>query len=85
MFYFYVLKISGVKDKKYYFGYTADLKNRVFQHQRNEVKTTKNKNAKLVYYEAYLNKYQAIKREKSIKISGSVRMALVKRLENQNI
>jgi len=51
------------------------------EHQTGKVKTTRNKNPQLLYYEAYSNKYLALKREKGIKSSGSVYIALLKRLK----
>jgi putative endonuclease len=80
MFYVYLLKVEGIKDKNFYVGYTSDLKKRLDQHLSGEVKTTKNKNPQLVYYEAYADKYSALKREKGIKQSGSVYISLIKRL-----
>ncbi|MGB0757331.1 MAG: GIY-YIG nuclease family protein [Patescibacteria group bacterium] len=81
MFYVYVLKVEGIANKRYYIGYTANLQRRVSEHQKGLVKTTKNKKPQLVYYEAYSNKYLALRREKGLKSSGSVKMALYKRLK----
>ena len=66
MFYTYVLKSN--KDNKLYIGWTDDLKNRIKQHQSGLVISTKNRlPINLVYYEACLNKENAIKREKEFK------------------
>ena len=81
MYYIYLLKINGIKNKNFYIGYTSDLKNRIKEHQIGKVKTTRNKNPQLLYYEAYSSKYLALKREKGIKSSGSVYIALLKRLK----
>lgn len=81
MFYVYILKIKGIKDKNFYIGYTSDLKKRVGEHVNGNAKTTKGKSPILIYYEAYNNKYLALKREKGIKSSGSVYNALFKRLK----
>ncbi len=81
MFYVYLLKIEGIKNKDFYIGYTSDLRKRLEEHITGKVKTTKNKNPQLLYYEAYKNKYLALKREKGIKSSGSVYMSLIKRLD----
>lgn len=80
MHYVYVLQISGIKNKNFYIGSTSDLKQRIKQHQLGEVRTTKGRKPMLIYYEAYTNKYLALKREKGIKNSGSVYMALMKRI-----
>ena len=81
MYYVYLLKITGIKDKNFYIGYTSDLKKRVAKHKNGDVKTTKGRNPKLIYYEAYQDKYIALKREKGIKQSGLVYMSLMKRLQ----
>lgn len=80
MFYVYILKISGLKDKRFYIGYTSDLRKRITEHKEGTTKTTKNREVELVYYEAYNDKYLAMRREKVIKTSGSVYMSLIKRL-----
>jgi len=81
MYYVYLLMLEGIKNKDFYIGYTSDLKERMKQHVAGETKTTKGRNPKLLYYEAYNNKYLALKREKAIKSSGSVYVALMKRLK----
>jgi len=81
MYYVYLLRLEGIKNKDFYIGYTSDLKERMKQHVAGETKTTKGRNPKLLYYEAYNNKYLALKREKAIKSSGSVYVALMKRLK----
>jgi len=80
MYYVYVLQISGIKNKNFYIGYSSELRKRFKEHLKGLVKTTKNKNPKLIYYEAYNDKYLALKREKGLKNSGSVYMGLIKRL-----
>jgi len=67
MFYYvYVLK-SG-KDKKFYTGYTNNLKLRFEQHRKGNVESTKNrKPLKLIYYESCLNQQDATHREKYLK------------------
>ena len=80
MFYVYVL--LSKKDKKLYVGFTIDLKKRFDEHQKGKVDATKNRCPFiLVYYEASLNKYDAIKREKYFKM-GFGRRFLNNRLEN---
>jgi putative endonuclease len=80
MFYVYLLEIDGIKDKRFYIGYASDLKKRLDEHISGKVRTTKNKSPRLLYYEAYTNKYLALKREKGLKSSGSVYISLIKRL-----
>jgi len=80
MFYVYILELNDIKNKKFYIGYTSDLRKRIVEHLSGTTKTTKGRNLKLVYYEAYTDKYLALKREKGLKSSGSVYMSLIKRL-----
>lgn len=66
MFYTYVLQ--SLVDKKFYTGFTPDLKKRVEKHNKGLVKATKGRQPlKLLYYEACLNKEKAIKREQYFK------------------
>jgi putative endonuclease len=61
MFYVYILEHT--KDKSWYIGYTEDLKRRLKEHQSNKGSRTtslKNGKYKLIYYEAYLNKTDAL-------------------------
>jgi putative endonuclease len=60
MFYFtYVLQ--STVDKNFYAGFTCNLKLRFEQHQRGFVKATKNRKPfELIYYEACLDKNDAI-------------------------
>ena len=80
MYYVYLLKLDNKGGKNYYIGYTSDLRKRMKEHIEGHVRTTKNRNPKLIYYESYNSKYLALKREKGLKSSGSVYMALMKRL-----
>jgi len=80
MFYTYVL--LSKKDDKFYIGHTNDLKGRKKEHFNGKVTSTKNRRPlKLIYYEACLNEFDAIKREKYFK-SGYGRRFLKNRLEN---
>ena len=55
-------------DKKYYTGYTKNLKLRFEQHSKGLVVSTKNRRPlKLIYYEACLNQKDALHREKYLK------------------
>ena len=81
MYYFYVLKSE--KTEKLYFGFTNDLKNRVEEHNSGTGKSTKHGIPwKLVYYEAYLAKLDAIRREKQIKSFKSAYGFLKKRISS---
>ena len=66
MFYVYVL-LSKV-DNQFYTGATSDLKSRLQKHDDGQVpSTSKRRPLKLIYYEACLEKGDAIKREKYLK------------------
>ena len=81
MYYVYLLKLDKEFNKEYYIGCTSDLKKRFFQHRKGQVYSTKDRNPVLLYYESYINKNLAYEREKGLKNSGSVYMALLKRLK----
>ena len=80
MFYIYVIK--SLKDEKIYVGHTNDLRERIEQHNKGEVKSTHSRKPfKLVYYEASNILEDAIKREKSLK-TGFGRRYLKNRLSD---
>lgn len=81
MYYFYVLQSQ--KNKNWFYkGSSGDLRKRFRKHNRGEVISSKlYRPLKLVYYEAYLIRDSAIKREMSIKKSGSVWIPLLKRIK----
>ena len=67
--------------KKLYIGYTADLKRRLLEHNKGSETATKHGLPWiLVYYEAFLGKMDATKREKQIKSFKSAYGFLKKRL-----
>lgn len=66
MHYVYILK--NKVNNNIYVGFSSDLKTRFGQHNSGKVKSTQAyKPWILVYYEAYLNKYDATSREKQLK------------------
>jgi len=66
----YVLR--NKKNKELYYGYTADLKRRINEH---------NQDRKLIYYEAYLSELDARERERKLKKYGQSRTHLKNRLK----
>lgn len=77
MYYLYLLKL---KDDTVYTGRSDNLKRRIEEHKRGKVKSTKNKlPVTLIYYEAYVLKRDAIKRELYLK-TGDGRREIKKRL-----
>lgn len=83
MYYVYIL--ISLKDKRFYIGYTEDLKRRYKEHSDGRVESTKNRlPMKLVCYEAYSYKGEALLREKFLKSSDGkkdLRRRLNKSLE----
>ena len=79
MYYVYILK-SEV-DGKMYTGRSDDLRRRFKEHNEGLVTSTKNRRPlKLIYYEAYLVKQDAIDRELFLK-SGRGREVIKKQLK----
>ena len=65
---YYVYTLLSLKDKKFYNGFSTDLRNRLSQHARGEVRSTKNRRPlKLIHYEYYINKKDAKAREVFLK------------------
>ena len=66
MYYVYILRSK--KDNDFYTGYTENLETRFKEHNKGLVKATRNRRPlELIYYEAYKNRKDAIKREKFLK------------------
>lgn len=73
MYYVYVLQ--SLKDQNFYTGYTENLRTRFLEHQSGQVLSTKSRTPlKLIYYEAYLLKEDALKREQYLKTSMGKRV-----------
>lgn len=80
MYYTYVLRSR--KDNMLYIGFSQDLKQRLEQHRKGAVESTKERRPlKLIYYEACVEKADAIRREKYLK-SYHGKMFLNKRLKS---
>lgn len=80
MYYVYVLR--SLKDKKFYIGYTNNLRERIKQHNNGISKSTTNRQPlKLVYFEASRNIKDAMHREKYLKTTYGHRY-LKNRLKN---
>ena len=75
--------MENQNDKTWYTGYTSDLRKRIKEHQNGYgCRTTSLKPFwKLIYYEAYIDKLDAIGREKFLK-SGSGKKYLKKHLKH---
>ena len=82
MYYVYVLKSLGLKDK-IYIGYTSDLNKRLKEHITGKNYTTARiLPVELVYYEVYKSKMDAQNREKQLKQYGNALGHLKKRINN---
>ena len=80
MYYTYVLQSEN--DQKLYCGFTKDLKQRFDQHQKGKVVSTRDRRPlRLVYYEACIDKNEALKREKYFKTYYG-RMYIQKRIKS---
>jgi len=78
---FYVYTLFSLKDKRFYTGFTTDLKDRLSRHARGEVKSTTNRRPlKLIHCEYFINKKDAEAREVFLK-SGFGRDNLKKSLQ----
>ena len=86
MQFFYTYILLSLKDKQFYIGYTTDLKRRLLEHQRGDnISTSKRLPIKLIFYEAYLNKEDAERREcyfKTTKGKTTLRQMLKTYLKN---
>ena len=73
MFYVYVLR--SIKDpNEIYIGYTVNLRERFSRHQKGLVQSTKPYRPwKLIFYEAYISKVDAKRREKYLKTAKGKR------------
>ncbi len=79
----YVYVIKSIKSDFIYIGQTGDLKARFSQHNASKETATKAYAPyKLVYYEAYANKKDALIRENKLKQYGSSYGHLRKRIQN---
>ena len=65
---YYIYVLLSIKDKRFYIGFTLNLKNRLSEHAKGKVKSTKNRRPlKLVHYEYFIDKADAKAREVFLK------------------
>lgn len=82
--FFYTYVLESLTDKKYYIGYTNDLKRRVEEHNRGESKSTKPRRPLiLIYYEACRNEQDAKRREKYLKTTQGRRFLGLRLIEHK--
>jgi putative endonuclease len=78
MYFVYILESQ--KDHEWYIGYTNDINRRPAEHERGQTRSTANRGPfELIYYEAYLNKMDALGRESFLK-SGAGHRFIKKQL-----
>jgi putative endonuclease len=80
---YYVYILKSLKDGKFYTGCTADLKKRLKQHNNGMVRSTKARRPlKLVYWETFTTRSEAMRRERYLKrIGRAEKKALVKNFD----
>ena len=82
----YVYVLQSQKDKTIYIGSTGDLEKRLAEHNKSKVGyTSEHRPYRLVYYEVYLDKQDALDRELKLKHHGSVIGHLKKRIKRSLI
>lgn len=81
MHYVYVIQNVAASDE-FYVGFSSDLKRRFQQHNAGQNTSTRGRAWRLVYYEAYLNRGAAMKRERILKHDGRVRRFLMDRIKD---
>jgi len=68
MEFYFIYVLLSFKDKKFYIGLTNKVERRYLEHQIGKnVSTYKRRPFKLIFYEAYLNKKDAERRERYFK------------------
>ena len=84
MKYSYVYILTDKNNKTLYIGVTSNLVRRIYEHRNHQLKgfTEKYNITKLVYYEEFLDIYQAVSREKQLK--GKLRNKKLKLINNFN-
>ncbi|MEK9155858.1 MAG: GIY-YIG nuclease family protein [Patescibacteria group bacterium] len=66
--FYYAYVLLSRKDNLFYIGSTSNLKTRLRQHEKGWVNATKGRlPIELIFYEAYLNKFDALRREDYLK------------------
>jgi putative endonuclease len=71
-----------MKDLNFYVGYTNNLVNRIEDHNKGKVPSTKNRvPLKLIYWEGCLSQHDATRREKYLKTAWGKRF-IKKRIKN---
>ena len=68
MKFYFVYVLLSLKDRRFYIGLTSNNRRRFLEHQRGKNISTRNRRPlELIFYEAYLNKEDAMRRERYFK------------------
>ncbi|KKQ80572.1 MAG: hypothetical protein UT02_C0006G0022 [Parcubacteria group bacterium GW2011_GWC2_38_7] len=66
--FYYVYVLWSFKDKMFYIGFSDDVERRFLEHKRGDnTSTAKRLPVKLIFFEAYLSKPDALRRESYFK------------------
>lgn len=66
--FYYVYILLSLRDRRFYIGLTNDLKRRIAEHKQGKnVSTAKRLPIELIFYEAFLSKKDAERRERYFK------------------
>ena len=83
---YYIYTLLSLKDRKFYAGFTTNLKKRLQEHARGGVKSTQNRRPlKLIHYEYFINEQDARAREVFLKSGfgrNQLKQALKRTLSN---
>jgi putative endonuclease len=80
--YYYVYVLQSDRDRKFYVGYTNNIKRRLEEHNKGLVGCTERRYPmRLIYWEGCLNQQDATRREKYLKTSWGKRY-IKNRLQN---
>jgi putative endonuclease len=72
MFFVYILRSE--RDKQLYTGFTTSIEQRLHEHNAGKVPSTKNRvPLQMIFFEAYCNKDDALRREKYFKTTAGKR------------
>jgi putative endonuclease len=78
---YYVYVLQEALTKRFYIGFSHNLRQRVHDHKIGKTKTTRGEKYSLIYFEGYLDKKDALGREKFLK-GGSGHKYLAKQLRH---
>ena len=79
---YYVCLLQNVeRADEFYLGYSSDLKQRVHAHNTGENRSTRGREWRVAYDEAYLSEDAARERERRLKSNGRMKQFLLERVK----